>query len=135
MYASNTAAVNHYVQASAKTKRQGVAQVPAPSFDELLYLTEQGDPKAVAAIERMAHYLGVGIAMLVTAFAPTLIIVIGEVTRLWSRIEAIIKKVVTERSLSAAATRIVPSDESSQPRLRGTIALVLQKHFGAPLVA
>jgi hypothetical protein len=29
-------------------------------------------------------------------------------------------------------TRIVPTDPETQPRLRGTIALVLQKHLGVP---
>jgi hypothetical protein len=33
------------------------------------------------------------------------------------------------------ATRIVPTDAATQPRLRGTVPLVLQKHFGAPSVA
>jgi len=32
-------------------------------------------------------------------------------------------------------TRILPSDPAGQPRLVGTIALVLQRHFGAPAVA
>jgi len=136
VYASNTAAVDYYVQATGRTRRrQGAAQIPEPSFDDLLHLAEQGDPKAIEAVERMARYLGIGIAMLVTGFAPTMIVVVGEVTRAWQRVGAIIADIVKERSFSAAATRIVPSDESVQPRLRGTIALVLQKHFGAPSIA
>jgi predicted NBD/HSP70 family sugar kinase len=107
----------------------------APSFDDILRLASQGDPKAVEAIDKMAHYLGVGISMLVTGLAPDVILVIGEITRLWNQVGPIIKKTVSERSLTHATTRIVPTDPVSHPRLLGTIALVLQKHFGAPLVA
>jgi hypothetical protein len=43
---------------------------------------------------------------------------------------------VVRRRLSARASiRIVAGDAELQPRLRGTIALVLQKHFVAPSIA
>jgi hypothetical protein len=32
-------------------------------------------------------------------------------------------------------TRIIPAADNLQPRLRGSMALILQKHFGAPLTA
>ncbi len=136
VYASNTAAITHYVQATNGSRNgHGQREVSTPTFDDLLCLCESGDSKASAAIERMAHYLGVGIAMLVTGFAPSLIVVVGEVTRAWKTIEPMINQVVAEKSPQASATRILPSDEFSQPRLRGTVALVLQKHFVAPSVA
>jgi predicted NBD/HSP70 family sugar kinase len=107
----------------------------APSFDDVLRLAEQGDLKAIEAINQMARYLGAGLAILVTGLSPDIIVVIGEVTRLWNLIGPIITDIVTKRSFGSAATRIVPTDPSAEPRLRGTIALVLQKHFGAPSVA
>lgn len=138
VYASNSAAVRYYAQSSSsvrpgKTGVKSLAQPPA--FDDVLRLAEQGDPKAVEAVTEMAHYLGVGIALLVTGLAPDVIVVIGEVTRLWDRIGPIINERVRSRSFTHATTRIVPTDPATQPRLRGTIALVLQKHFGAPSVA
>ena len=104
-------------------------------IDQLLQLCEEGEPKAREAIERMAHYLGMGIAMLVTGFAPSLIVVVGEVTRVWDMVGPIIVRVVREKSPYSEGTRIMPLDELAQPRLRGAIALVLQKHFVAPSVA
>jgi predicted NBD/HSP70 family sugar kinase len=98
-------------------------------------LAEQGDAKAAEVLDRMGHYLGLGIAMLVSGIAPSLIVLIGEVTRAWDRVGPIIKETVAQRSQMIAMTRIVPSEDSAQPRLRGTIALVLQKHFGAPATA
>jgi predicted NBD/HSP70 family sugar kinase len=139
MYASNSAAVRYYANAVAPARgsRSGaaVSQVVRPSFDDLLRLAEQNDAKAVEALRRMAHYLGVGLAQLVSGLAPDVITIIGEITRVWPQMGPIIEKVVWEHSRTHAETRIVPTDPSMQPRLRGTIALVLQKHFWAPLFA
>jgi predicted NBD/HSP70 family sugar kinase len=136
VYASNTAAVNYYRQiAGVSPGDRSRQEASVTVFDDLLYLCESGDEKAIEAIDRMAHYLGRGIAMLVTGFAPGLIVVAGEVTRVWERIVPIINQVVAEKSPRAPATRIIPLDDLAQPRLRGAIVLVIQKHFAAPPVA
>ena len=137
-YASNTAAVRYYEGQDVRGRNlrsRSVSGETAPTFDDLLRLAEQNDPKAVEAIDRMAHYLGAGLALLITGLAPDAIVLIGEVTRLWRRVGPIIDRVIKERSFTHAATRIIPTDPATQPRLRGTVPLVLQKHFGAPSVA
>jgi predicted NBD/HSP70 family sugar kinase len=136
VYASNRAAVNYYAQAT-NGSRNGHAQhdVPAPTMDHLLRLYELGDPKAITTVDRMAHYLGVGISMLVAGFAPSLIVVVGEVTRRWEKIGPMIERIVAERCPQSPNTRITALDELAHPRLRGAIALVLQKHFVAPSFA
>lgn len=137
VYASNTAAVDYYtrITTGARSDRGSQENGSAPTFDSLLRLCELGDPKAMEAIDRQAHYLGVGVAMLITGFAPSLIVVAAEVTRAWSRIEPIINRVVAEKCQQPSATRISPVEELAHPRLRGAIALILQKHFVAPSVA
>lgn len=138
VYASNSAAVRHYTQDTSRQRNGRTVDkslASAPTFDDVMRLAEQGVPKAIEALNQMAHYLGAGIALLITGLAPDIIIIVGEVTRVWSRIGPVIDAVVKGRSFTPANTRIVPTDPASQPRLRGTIALVLQKHFGAPLVA
>ncbi|MEP6911717.1 MAG: ROK family transcriptional regulator [bacterium] len=142
LYASNSAAIHAYSEATSGSRngsRNGKAATTRrssePTFDDILRLAEQGDIKAGEVLDRMAHYLGLGISMLVSGIAPSLIVLIGEVTRAWQRVGPIIKKTVAERSAIIPMTRIVPSEDSAQPRLRGTIALVLQKHFGAPATA
>ena len=131
-YASNGAAVRTYLEATAGT---GPRHAPAPSFDQLLRFARQGDPQAGAALDRMAEYLGVGLAGLITGLSPEAVVVIGEVTGAWDRIGPIVSQVVARRALPSAATRIVPADLALQPRLRGAITLVVQQHFGAPNVA
>ena len=135
--ASNTAAMRYYAETS--TVRKGevgskslMFKVP---FGDILRLVDQGDLKAGKALDRMAHYLGSGLAMLVTGLAPDILVVVGEVTRAWDRVGPIVAETVRQHSFTHAATRILPTDPDAQPRLRGTMALVLQKHFGAPYLA
>jgi len=139
VYASNTAAINEYVRitSSANSKKLNLQdESNKPSIDDILHLSEQGDAKAVEVIERMGHYLGVGFSMLISGISPSMIVVIGEITRAWERIEPIIKNVINTRLPSSPVlTRIVPAQDNLQPRLRGSMALILQKHFGAPLTA
>ncbi len=129
--ASNSAAVRYYLEGTSKGQKKGAA----PSFEDILRLAEQGDMKAAEALERMAHYLGMGLAMLITGLAPEVVVLVGEVTRAWERVGPIISGELKKRSPTLANTRLVPTDPDSEPRLRGTVALVLQKHFGAPSVA
>ena len=138
LYASNSAAVRYYADSTASArsgKSSGQSRGHSVSFDDLLRLSEQGDAKALAALSRMADYLGQGIALLVNGLAPDVIVIVGEVTRAWRQVGQLITDSIKQHSFTRAETRIVPSDPISQPRLRGTIALVLQKHFGAPSVA
>lgn len=129
--ASNTAAVRYYTEAVSRGRgsRSSSAML---SFEDILRLVEQGDVKAREAVERMAHYLGVGIAMLVLGLAPGAVVVFGEVTRAWERVGPIVDQVVASRSRTPVKTRIIGTNVADQPRLRGTICLVLQKHFVAP---
>ena len=138
MYASNSAAIRHYSQAispARRTKRETDTIEQTISFDHLLRLAEQGDAKARESLQQMAKYLGMGMAPLIAGLAPDMIVVVGEVTRAWREVGPVIKETVKQQAFTRAETQIVPSDPLTQPRLRGTIALVLLKHFGAPSVA
>ncbi len=138
VYASNSAAIRYYASSSSSARNGKAAAKPpaaAPVFDDILRLAEQGDPKAVDAINQVARYMGMGIALLVTGLAPDVIVVVGEITRAWNQVGPVINAIVKSRSFTHAPTRVVPTDPAGDPRLRGTIALVLQKHFGAPSVA
>ena len=99
------------------------------SFEDILRLCENGDKKANEAIIRMGHYLGIGLSMLVTGFTPRLIIIVGEVTRVWDKVGPEVMEVVREKSPLATATEITLVDETLYPRLRGAVSLILQKHF------
>ena len=80
------------------TKRKGDVGTksnmsPVP-FTDLLRLVEQGDVKAGKTLDPVAHYLGVGLTILVTWLAPDILIAVGEVTRAWSRVGLIIENTI-----------------------------------------
>jgi predicted NBD/HSP70 family sugar kinase len=120
VFGSNSAALRFYREKTSHLKNNDPSPSRLPTaaeFEELLNLAEKGDSMAGEAVEEMALHLGSGIAMLVTGLAPDLIVVVGEIQR---------------RSFTHAATRVMASGPATLPRLRGIIAFVLQKRFGAP---
>lgn len=126
VFASQGAALRYYRE---------IAGRDAPSFSHLLTLAGEGDAHAIAALEKMADYLARGMCMIVAGFAPEIIIVIGELTRAWHLFEPVLQARTARQSLSGPPPRILPGGEGSTTRLRGTVALVLQKHFGvSPLL-
>ncbi len=124
VFGSNRAALRYYHQSSSH---------PAGlTFLDLLSLADQGNARAAKALEKMAHYLGRGMRMIVAGLAPERIIIIGDLTRSWKRFGPVIEAEVQAQALPGGCPpRLIPVHEDGMARLRGTIALVLQKHFGA----
>jgi len=137
VFASNSATVRYYVEAKSSSHIENAPgkATAVTTFQDILRFADQGDQTAIQSLDRMAHYLGRGIAMLVNGLAPEALVVAGEVTRAWNRVGPIIAEVVKRNSLPHAMTKITASALVPQPRLRGIIALVLQRHFGAPTTA
>ena len=125
VFASNRAAIRYYNHESATHSDR-------PNFTDLLRLADCGDKKAVKALDTMAHYLGRGMRMIVAGLAPERIVVIGDLTRSWQRFGPVIESEVKALVLQGGyPPQLVPVHEEGTARLRGTVALVLQKHFGA----
>jgi predicted NBD/HSP70 family sugar kinase len=121
VYGSNRAALRYYYE-SSKTQDE-------LSFQDLMGLAESGDTLAHKALERMFQAIGRGMRMIVTGLAPEEIVVVGELTRQWSRFGSLIEKEVEMGFLAGPPPRVRPA-EGEMARLRGGVALVLQKHFG-----
>ncbi len=122
VYASNRAALRYYHESGQAS--DGL------SFQDLLALAESGDALALRSLDRMAHALGSGMRMIVAGLAPEEIVVAGEFTRLWQRFGPIIEAEVAASVLVGKPPRIRPAADPGVARLRGTAALVLQRHFG-----
>jgi|SRR5579864_6280180 len=121
VYASNRAALRYYHESGPGN--DGL------SFHDLLALADARDPLAQKALEKMARALGRGMRMMVTGLAPEEIVIVGELTRQWFRFATAIEEEVAAGFLVGKPPRVRPS-EGNMARLRGTVALVLQKHFG-----
>jgi predicted NBD/HSP70 family sugar kinase len=118
VFASNRAALRYYSGSCDLT------------FLELLSKADGGDAKAATALETMAHHLGRGMRMIVAGVAPQQINVVGDLTRSWERFGPLIETEVQAQVLPGGVPpKVVPTHEDGMARLRGTIALVLQKHF------
>lgn len=141
VFASEWAAMRYYSEAASAKPRKGSAGSALPpehstSFSQIVELAvDRQDSRAREALEKMAYYLGVGMSVVIRSFTPSVLLVIGEVTRAWPLVEPIMRQAIEARAVSLAATQIVPTEHELQPRLQGAVALVLQKHFGAPQIA
>jgi predicted NBD/HSP70 family sugar kinase len=123
VFASNRAALRYYCESGSHS--------PGLTFSGLLSRADQGDARAAQALERMAHSLGRGMRMIVAGLAPERIVLVGDLTRSWQRFGPIIEAEVLDQVLPGACPpQLIPAYEDGMARLRGTVALVLQKHFG-----
>jgi predicted NBD/HSP70 family sugar kinase len=120
VYASNRAALRYYHESSPSSN--------GLSFQDLLSLADSGDPLAGKALDRMAHAIGSGMRMVIAGISPEEIVVVGDVTQQWPRFGPVIQEEVRAAVLVGKPPRIRPA-EGVMARLRGTVALVLQKHF------
>ena len=124
VFGSNRAAVRYYLESTSET--------PGLTFLDLLARADAGDSHAVAALEKMAHELGRGMRIIVAGLAPERILVIGDLTRSWDLLGPLIEADVAKQVLPGGQTPLVIAvHESGMARLRGTVALVLRKHFKA----
>lgn len=121
VYGSNRAALRYYHASGSSSEL---------SFADLLSLATAGNALAITSLEQMACGIGRGMRMLVAGLAPEEIVVVGECTAQWARFAPIVEAEVKSGVLFGKPPRIRPA-EGNMARLRGTIALVLQKHFGA----
>lgn len=123
VYASNWAALRYYHESGAGSN--------GLSFRQLLSLAESGDGLALKALERMAQAIGRGMRMMVAGMSPEEIVFVGDFTSLWDRLGPVIEEAVAKAVLVGRPPRVRPAGaDPSTARLRGTVAMVLQKHFG-----
>jgi predicted NBD/HSP70 family sugar kinase len=123
VFGSNRAALRYYQESGAETGDL--------TFSDLLGRADQGDQGAIKALETMAHYVGRGTRMVVAGLAPERIVMVGDLTRSWHRFGPVIESEVQAQVLPGGGVpKVIPAYEDGMARLRGTVALVLQKDFG-----
>jgi predicted NBD/HSP70 family sugar kinase len=97
------------------------------SFNELLGMAEDGDELAAKAVEKQAHFIGLGLQPIIAGLAPSVILVAGDITSAWHRYGSIIEKEAAALSLVGKPPRILPTHDGDIARLRGAAALVFQR--------
>ncbi|MBN1366815.1 MAG: ROK family protein [Dehalococcoidales bacterium] len=96
---------------------------------------EKGDVVAIASINRIAGYLGVGLVSLVNIFNPEMIVIGGSVAKLGERLLSPARQIVRERAypLHASAVKIVPAQLGDDAGIIGAAVYAMQqKPFKPP---
>jgi predicted NBD/HSP70 family sugar kinase len=127
---SDQAAIRYYFESAARGSR---ARQPDLEFNALLRMADQGDTLAIKALDKMAAQLARGVRMIIAGVDPEAILFVGEFTAAWDRFENRIKQEVQQQKISTFPVAIIPARDGELTRLRGSVALVLYKHFGVSI--
>jgi predicted NBD/HSP70 family sugar kinase len=122
VFASSTAALRYYKELAPKSR--------AATIQELLRLTEEGDPDAITAVMRQATHLGRGLRLVTAALSPEVILITGDITTSWTRFGPVIQKELEDTMLAGVAPILGITKDGELSRLRGAAAVVLQRHSG-----
>ena len=125
--ASNRAALRYYFE--SRVRGEGLSESEL-DFKDLLSLAEKGDAVAAKALDTMAAQLGRGLRMIIAGLEPDAVLIAGELTSAWERLKPQIEQEVRAQTISSTQVALIPAQEGAMARLRGTVALVLYKHFG-----
>ena len=122
VFASSNAALRYYSELSPKNR--------AASIHDLLRMAEEGDPKAVEAINRQAMFVGRGLRLITAALSPEVILITGDLTTSWSRFGPVIQAELERTMLAGPPPILGITNDGELSRLRGAAAVVLQRHSG-----
>lgn len=114
--ASNQAGLRYYKELTGQV---------CDSFAVLIDLAKSGNESARQAIEKMCRKLGLGLHMVASALAPAEIVIVGDITEIWSTFGDLIEAEMRSSPL-ATIPRVRPALEKSNARLRSAVALVMK---------
>ncbi len=105
------------------------------TFEQVVAAGEAGDPVAKAALHKVGRSLGIGIANLVNAFNPQLVVLGGALSRASDLLFPVIRRSVAENSLPQPhdALCIAASAHGQDACTVGAVALVLDDILREPL--
>jgi glucokinase-like ROK family protein len=136
---SQTAVVNRVRKALVTGNASLVSQLVKGRLERIsipiiVEAAEEGDKVARQALEDTGAYLGIGIANLINAFNPELIIFGGIVSLASSYLLPAIEKVLKERSLiwPRRMARVMASSHGPEACVMGGVALVLHDILNKP---
>lgn len=136
-YTSNLGTLSRYLGFDLSPKGRKKLRESTFTINELITRARAGDERAIDALRVSAHYLGLGLSIIINGLNPARIYVGGEIAQAWDLVAPEILASVKARALipSAANTPIIPEPGSEHPRLRGATALVIAPQFAAPQIA
>ena len=128
LYASDKATLKRYGELRGATGKR------VSTMRKLIELVEAGDTAATEAVRETARYLGIGITGLINGLDPEIVVVGGELTKVWGVIEPIIVE-ETKRNLLAPRSHTIairPSAFEVRPSLKGALTLIQNSLLSVP---
>ncbi|MBA2705212.1 MAG: ROK family protein [Blastocatellia bacterium] len=128
LYASDKATIKRYLS------MRGAGGKRVPTMRKLMEMVDAGDPAATGAVRETARYLGIGITGLINGLDPEVVVIGGEITKVWGLIEPIIVE-ETKRSLLAPRSHGVAIRRSTfevRPSLKGALTLIQNNLLSVP---
>jgi predicted NBD/HSP70 family sugar kinase len=128
LYASDKATIKRY----GELRINGGKRIS--TMRKIVELVESGDAAATEAVRETARYLGIGITGLINGLDPEIVVIGGEITKLWGVIEPIIVA-ETKRNLLAPRSHgvaIRPSAFEVRPSLKGALTLIQNSLLSLP---
>jgi predicted NBD/HSP70 family sugar kinase len=105
-----------------------------PAVDAVLAAADAGDPSALAAIDHVGTWLGIGLAGLVNVFDPRLIVLGGRFARLAPYVGAIVDAELDRRALAAPRdlVRVTAATLGDDAPLLGAAELAIEPLLADP---
>ncbi len=97
------------------------------TFDQVTEAARQGEAIALAALQEVGNYLGIGIANLMNIFNPQMVVLGGALNSASDILLPIVEQVVAATALKVISedVRIIPSAHGTEACVMGAVALVL----------
>ncbi len=126
--ASDVATVQRYL------KKTGAHNGSHADMKLITDLAANGDAYAVAALRETAHYLGWGLAPILYALGPEVVVIGGDIVQAWPLVRDEIWNACAERVSQPFLndTTLVPSKMQVSAGLMGAVSLVLVQNFAVP---
>ncbi len=127
-YASNPATVRRYLAG----RKENLGEASQVSFAEILRASRSGDRHAAAVLKQTGYYIGLGVANILKAIDPEVVVIGGEITEAFDLILPEIRSVVRRHSFFGLESRIriVPSSlKVKPPQLLGAATLAIRELF------
>ncbi len=104
-------------------------------FAQIVRAAEEGDLAALAVMQEMGTYLGIGMANLVNIFNPQLVVLGGVYALAHETVIPMIKETIRQHSLFPMRTSlsVLPSQRGVDDCMLGAVALVLDDRMRAPV--
>ena len=104
-------------------------------FAQVVHAAEDGDLAALAVMQEMGNYLGIGIANLVNIFNPQLVVLGGLYSLAHETVIPVIKETIKQHSLfpMRTALSVLPSQRGVDDSMLGAVALVLDDRMRSPV--